>query len=255
MIDWNSILKLPPATLASDRAIPKTQLVAQGGLTKTEEKKLKDIDALTFYASLSKANTYMLPVKDNEHDIEAIIVLRCVLRTTASPIELGDVLHKIFPNPTMILFEAPDGRAGISVAIKRKSLAEYGAVVVESIQNTGFIEPAEAAYIPFLEDLSYNALPQEDLLTFINALATRCMLARTIRTLGFYPKCNEAQAETLVGQVKKLQSLQSEVNDLQKARRDKDITFAESTKIRLELNKKKQQRDQVAEEIRNLSND
>ena len=81
------------------------------------------------------------------------------------------------------------------------------------------------------------------------------MLSRVVKTLGFYPECKEASAETLVGQVKKLQSLQYEVAALERVRKDKETTFAESTKIRMELNDKKQQRDQVAEEIRNLCHD
>lgn len=252
MMDWNDVLQLPTQALAGDRAIPKTQLVAQGGLTKTEEKKLKNVQALTFFASLSKANTYMLPVKDDTYDIEAIIVLRCVLRSSSGFSELEDVLHKAFPNPTMLLFEAPDNRVGVSVAIKRKSRAERGATVVENAQGTGLVDYESDLYAPFFDGLDFNSLPQTDLLSFVSSLATRCMLSRAAKALGFYPKCKEASAETLVGQVKELQSLQYEVAALERARRDKGITFAESTKIRMELNDKKQQRDQVAEEIREI---
>lgn len=254
-MDWNNVLQLPTQTLAGDRAIPKTQLVAQGGLTKTEEKRLKNIAALTFFASLSKANTYMLPVKDDKYDIEAIIVLHCVLRTSSGFTELEDVLHKVFPNPTMLLFEAPDNRVGVSVAIKRKSRAEHGATVVESVQGTGLVDYGSKLYAAFFDGLNFNSLPQENLLSFASSLTTRCMLSRAVKALGFFPKCKEASAETLIGQVKKLQSLQYEVAALERVRRDKEITFAESTKIRMDLNDKKQQRDQVAEEIRNLCHD
>lgn len=255
MMDWNNVLLLPAQTLAGDRVIPKTQLVAQGGLTKTEEKKLKNVQALTFFASLSKANTYMLPVKDDTYDIEAIIVLRCVLRNSSGFTELEDVLHKAFPNPTILLFEAPDNRVGVSIAIKRKSRAERGATVVENVQGTGLVDYESNSYAPFFGGLNFNSLPQADLLSFVSSLATRCMLSRAGKALGFYPKCKEASAETLVGRVKKLQSLQYEVAVLERTRKDKEITFAESTKIRMELNDKKQQRDQVVEEIRNLCHD
>lgn len=254
-IDWNSILNLPSATLAGDRPIPKTQLVSQGGLTKNDEKKLKDMESLTFFASLSKANTYMPPVKDETYDIEAIVVLRCALRGMSSPTELGDILHKVFPNPMILLFEASNENMGISASIKRKSLAEHGAVVVENTQGAGLFDKSDGRYQPLLSRVSFDSLPQVNLLEFITALANRLMLSKAIPVLGFYPVCKEALAETLIGQVKKLQSLQSEVAHFEELRRSKDITLAQSTKIRMELNDKKKQRGLLAEEIRNLCND
>lgn len=253
-IDWNAIPNLPNATLAGDRPIPKTQLVAQGELTKNEEKRLKDMKSLTFFASLSKANTYMPPAKDDQHDIEAIIVLRCALRGISSATKLGDILHKVFPNPTILLFEAPNESVGISASIKRKSLAEYGAVVVENTQETGLFDTSDKRYQPLLSSVPFDSLPQANLLEFMVALVNRLMLSKAIPVLGTYPVCKEALVETLIGQVKDLQSLQFEIGRLEELRRSKDATLAESTKIRMKLNDRKMQRDLLAEEIRNLCN-
>lgn len=253
-MDWNSILNLPNVTLAGDRPIPKTQLVSQDGLTKSDEKKLKDMESLTFFASLSKANTYMPSIKDEEHDIEAIIVLRCVLRGMSSPTELGDILHKVFPNPTILLFEAPNENVGISASIKRKSLAEHGAVVVENTQGTGLFDIADERYQPLLSRVSFDSLPQANLLEFMVALANRLMLSKAIPVLRFYPVCKEALTETLIGQVKDLQSLQLEIGRLEELRRGKDIMFAESTKIRMKVNEQKKQRECVVNDIREICN-
>lgn len=49
-IDWNGILRLPEAALAGCRRIPKTVLVKQAMLTKTEQKRLDKVARLEHFA-------------------------------------------------------------------------------------------------------------------------------------------------------------------------------------------------------------
>lgn len=252
MMGWNDILKLPASTLAGERSIYKTQVVTQGNLTKTEEKKLAGVAKLTLFASLQKSNTYMLPVKNDDYDIEAIIVLHCELKSGAHPSEIAALLHKVFPNPTVILFDDTAGRMGISAAIKRKSRAEHGAVVVETVQGSGLFRPESSGYDAFLAQLSYDQLPQTDLLGYMDALSNRVMLSKTIPTLGFYPRCKEAAAETFSVLVKQLESLKSRIGVLQTQRKDKETTLAESTKIRMQIKQEQQLLDQISKQVKEL---
>lgn len=51
-VDWNGILRLPDAALAGCRRIPKTVLVKQAMLTKTEQKRLDKVARLEHFATV-----------------------------------------------------------------------------------------------------------------------------------------------------------------------------------------------------------
>lgn len=250
-MEWEKMLGLPAATLAGNRRIPKTQLVAQGRYTKREEKLLAAAESLTHVATLQKSNTPMLPVSDEEHDVAAILYLRCVMKRRSGTAELAELLHRTFPNPTVLLFEA-EGACGVSVALKRKSLAEHGAVVVEQIAGTGWFDPDDVAYGSYLEAVAYSALPQATLLEFVRTLVRRTLAAKCIGALGFYPAVGEGAVDELMAQVRRMSELQTQIEGLQVRRRSRETSLADSTKLRVEIKKLEKERSAVAEGIKEL---
>ena len=250
-MDWIQRLGLPPACDAGGRAIPKATLVRQGNLTKLEEKRLRGIERLELCATLQKSNTYMPPVSDDTYQVDAVICLRCELRAGGAPADVAELLHPMFPNPTVILFER-GGEAAVSVAVKRKSLAERGAVVVEAVENSGLFDPSQDVYSEFLDELRYERLPQGTLLEFVQAAAARVQLAKAARTLGFYPKCPDGQVVQFKGHLEKMTSLQSRINELQAARRDPDVGLNDSSKLRIEIKKLEKERDKQAAILKEL---
>ena len=250
-MEWEKMLGLPAATLAGNRRIPKTQLAAQGRYTKREEKLLAAAESLTHVATLQKSNTPMLPVSDEEHDVAAILYLRCVMKRRSGTAELAELLHRTFPNPTVLLFET-EGACGVSVALKRKSLAEHGAVVVEQIAGTGWFDPDDAAYADYVARIAYPALPQATLLEFVHTFAQRTLGVRCIGTLGFYPAVREGAADELVVQVRRMSELQTRIEELQARRRSRETSLADSTKLRAEIKKLEKERSAVAEGVKEL---
>lgn len=250
-MEWEKALGLPAATLAGNRRIPKTQLVAQGCYTKREEKMLAAVESLSHVATLQKSNTSMLPVSDEEHDVAAILYLRCVMKCRSGTAELAELLHRTFPNPTVLLFEAEEA-CGVSVALKRKSLTEHGAVVVEQIAGTGWFDPDDTAYGNYLEAIAYSALPQATLLEFMRTFAQRTLGVRCIGTLGFYPAVREGAVDELVAQVRRMSELQTQIEELRARRRSRETSLADSTKLRVEIKKLEKEKLVVAEGIKEL---
>lgn len=250
-MEWEKMLGLPAATLAGNRRIPKTQLAAQGRYTKREEKLLAAAESLTHVATLQKSNTPMLPVSDEEHDVAAILYLRCVMKRRSGTAELAELLHRTFPNPTVLLFEAEEA-CGVSVALKRKSLAEHGEVVVEQIAGTGWFDPDDVAYSSYLEAAAYFALPQATLLEFVRALVRRTLAAKCIGALGFYPAVREGVVNELMTRVRRLGELQTQIEELQARRRSRETSLADSTKLRVEIKKLEKEKLAVAEGIKEL---
>ncbi|MBP3884038.1 MAG: DUF4391 domain-containing protein [Olsenella sp.] len=253
-MDWATTLNLPSATLAGGKTIPKTVLTAQGGLNKAEEKLLKQYSRLTHVATIQRATARIAPVSDDGHEIGSVIYLSCELMRSGGFGELAAVLHKAFPNPAVLLFEEPGGKVGVSVSIKRKSLAEKGAVVVERTEAARLFDPNEQAYMDYLADIRHAALPQSDLLAYVSALCDRTAKAAAIASIGEYPRCKDADTPQLMALLVHLRDSQNEINVLRSQYRDKEATLAESSRLRMALKKKEREHARLANEIKELCN-
>lgn len=251
-MDWVTTLNLPSATLAGGKTIPKTVLTSQGGLTKAEEKLLKQYSHLTHIATIQRATARIAPVSDDEHEIGSVIYLSCELVRSGGFGELVAVLHKTFPNPVVLLFEEPGGMVGVSVSLKRKSHAEKGAVVVERTESARLFDSEDAAYADYLADIRHAALPQSDLLAYVTALCDRTAKAAAIGSIGEYPHCKDADTPQLMALLAHLRDSQNEINVLRSQYRDKEATLAESSRLRMELKKAERVRDGIASEIKEL---
>lgn len=251
-MDWAATLSLPGATLAGGKTIPKTVLTSQGGLTKAEEKLLKQYSRLTHVATIQRATARIAPVSDDEHEIGSVIYLSCELVRSGGFGELAAVLHKVFPNPVVLLFEEPGGKVGVSVSLKRKSLAEKGAVVVERTETARLFDPTEQTYADYLADIRHNALSQSDLLAYVNALCDRTAKAAAIGSIGEYPRCKDADTPQLMALLSRLRDARSGINVLRSRYRDKETTLAESSRLRMELKKAERVCDGIASEIKEL---
>lgn len=249
---WDEVLCLPTASLTGDKPVHKTMLVSQGGLTTTEQKLLKQFSRLGLYATVSRQNARIAAVQSDDHDIASVIYLRCELVRAAGFGELADVLHKVFPNPVVLLFEEPGGKVGVSVSLKRKSLAERGAVVVERIETARLFDPTERAYADYLADIRHAALPQSDLLAYVSALCDRTAKAAAIASIGQYPRCKDADTSQLMALLAHLRNSQNDINVLRSRYRDKEATLAETSRLRMALKKKEREYDKLATEIKEL---
>lgn len=251
-MDWNEIFELPPAALAEGRRIPKTVVARQAELTKREQKTLDKVKRLSHFATVQKSTTRILPFKDDEHDVESIVFLLCEMSgKSAAFSEAAGLLHKCFPNPTVLLMEG-SGAIFVSAALTRKSLAEKGAVVVEEQRSTGPLDPNDPQTRAMLEGLSFGELPQEDLLAYLREMMWRIRLVRASRTLGFYPGCGERDKESLIRLLAEVERLGREASELAQTRRDRELSLNEQMRLRVRLKDVESRRDQAVAGIKEL---
>ena len=251
---WNDIFQLPDAALAGSKRVPKTMLVKQAALTKHEQKTLEKMRRLEHFATATKATTRMLPRVDDERDIQSIIFLRCEMAGTSQAVaEVARLVHKCFPNPTVIMQDVKD-RLCISVSLTRKSHAERGATVMEAVESTGLFDGKAPEWQPFLDAIAYPRLPQSDLYEYLNAMATNVMLSRAIDALGFYPQSRGNDQQRILTLVDRYDALKTDVNRLYEERRSRDITLNESAKLRMRIRKAENQQNAILNEIKELCN-
>ena len=251
-IDWNGILRLPEAALAGCRRIPKTVLVKQAMLTKTEQRRLDKVARLEHFATGQKSTTRTPLYEDDERNVQSVVFLRCEMTAgTMAVAEVAELVHKCFPNPTVLLVEAGD-RACVSVALTRKSQAEQGATVVDRIESTGAFEPYSPEYADFLGALAFGQLSQNDLWEYLLDLSRAVALSRAIGGLGFYPKCPAQDREKLIVLTARYDELGASVKRMKEQRRSKDITLNESAKLRMEMKEEERRLRAIADDIKEI---
>lgn len=253
-MDWNDVFKLPGAALAGYKRIPKTVLTRQAQLTKHEQKALDKVAGLRHFATVQKSTTRVLPHVDDERDIQSVVFLYCELAGGSRAFaEVAALLHKCFPNPTVIVFDSA-GTSCISAALTRKSLAEAGAVVVDSVESTGAFSVSDEAYTPFLGSLGFHDIPQDDLLVFVRELAWRIRLARAVPALGFYPRCEPRERERLSQLIVGKDMLERELSNIETARRQGDLSMNEKAKARMRMKEVNGKIDRTVAEIKEICN-
>ena len=253
-VNWNDVFQLPQAALAGDRRIPKTVLTKQALLTKTEQKVLDKVRKLTHFATVQKSTTYIPSHVDENYDIQSILMLQCEMADSTAYSEVARLLHKSFPNPTVILFDGPKDVC-ISVAIKRKSLAEKGAIVVDIVESTGGFSLSDESYKPFLDSLVFDKLSQQDLLVFLNDLTWDVRLSHGIQAIGFYPQCPEHDRDKLSNLIEQYEALTTKITSIiQQRKTNKDLTLNESAHLRIELRGLEQEKEGVSKEIKEVCN-
>lgn len=251
-MDWNDVFALPDTALAGGRRIPKTVLTSRAMLTKHEQRVLDKMRRLEHFATVAKGTAQVLPRVDDEYDIQSVIFLRCEMAGDSEAVaEVARLLHGCFPNPTVICQEA-GGKVAISASLTRKSHAERGATVVYDVESTGLFDPDDERYRPLIAALAFDALPQDDLLSYLRALAGCLRLSRAIGPLGFYPSCAPEDREHLLALVADYDASQRQVDGLAEQRRAKDVSPNESARLRVQIRKAERQRNAALDEIKTI---
>lgn len=252
--DWNAILHLPDMALAGDRRIPKTMLVRQARLTKAEQRVLDHAGTLSHFATVQKSTTHIPPTVDSDHDIQSVLFLRCEMVRGSAYTEMAKLIHKCFPNPTIILFDGVN-ESCISAARTRRSLAEKASTVIEKVESTRAFEPQDPLYEPFLRSLDFNRLPQTDLLSYLDGIIWNIRLSRTSKRLGFYPHFNGIESSHIERLLDEWEELFDKTDDVRRRWKDKNLSLNDSARLRITLKQLEKKLGQVEDSIKEACND
>lgn len=256
-VEWNRYLGLPQEALVGGKRIHKTVLVERAGLSKHEQQQLRDLKELSFYATVSKSSAGILPHVDDMFDIRAVVYLDCLLETWNGATELALILHRAFPNPTVLLMRLADSFGGrmVSVALKRKSMAEASATVVEDVESTAVLEPVSADTTRFWPVFAFDRLPQNDLLDYTRGMLDVIAFSKVYQRLGFMPRIDLMHRDEVRGNLRKLKQLDGEIRRLRAQRKDKDTTLGESADLRVLESGKTKEAQSIVDHIKELCHD
>ena len=133
-----------------------------------------DLDSVTWAYTLKPSTIQIQPYEDAEREYLEIALLQADLKSPKRVARLAQIIHRAIPYPVILIF-AHQTAVMISLAHKRFSQAEKGAIVADDFLATGWIDlagptPHQQA---FLASLRVADLPHTHFYAFYAALADR----------------------------------------------------------------------------------
>lgn len=156
-----------PADTRVERRVPKKLLLEQGAPTASDKRQIQaGIEDLLWVAALKPNNIGVPPFRDGVREYLEIAVLTTTLRDNAKSTRLTELIHRAIPYPVVLVSVQADSQS-LSLAHKRWSQGEAGAVVIEEVRRTASVRldaPSECEEA-FLASLALSGLHARDLYT------------------------------------------------------------------------------------------
>ncbi len=161
--DFIAALALP-ADARVDQRVPKKLFLEQGAPTAADKRQIQDgIEEVIWVAALKPTNIGVPAFRDEVREYLEIAVLTAMLRSAAKTTRLTELIHRAIPYPVVLVTAQGDG-VSLSLAHKRWSQGETGAVVIEDLRRTAPCGPIRARQgSSFLVSLALSGLPTRDL--------------------------------------------------------------------------------------------
>lgn len=169
-------LALPADALVEQR-VPKKLLLEQGAPTAADKRRIQNgIGEVIWFAALKPTNIGVPAYRDEVREYLEIDVIAADLRDSAEGSRLTELIHRAIPYPVVLVVAQGEG-VSLSVAHKRWSQGEAGAVVVEEMRATTVFRPDKPSEceVAFLDSLAVSGLQARDLFTLYQGWFDRVM--------------------------------------------------------------------------------
>ena len=155
-----------------------------------------DIDTITWVYTFKPTTIPIHAYKDDEREYDEVALLQVDLKTQKRTGRIVEIIHRAIPYPLVLVFVF-ETSVVISLAHKRFSQAERGAIVAEEFVTTEWIDLAPRAGPPprsgptpirqaFLDSLAVTKLSQTHFYAFYSALMDRLIALDCARLTGEY---------------------------------------------------------------------
>lgn len=147
----------------------------------------EDIDAVTWQYTLKPSTLPIQAYEDGQREYQEVHILQVDLKTMKRTSRIAEVIHRAIPYPLVVVF-AFGKTCAISLAHKRFSQAEKGAIVAEDFIITDWIDLSAPTPIQqaFLASLMVSALPHMHFFAFYSAIWDRIIALDCARLTGEY---------------------------------------------------------------------
>jgi len=147
----------------------------------------EDIDTITWQYTLKPSTIPIHAYEDEQREYQEVALLQVDLKTQKRTGRIAEVMHRAIPYPLIIVF-AFETTCAISLAHKRFSQAEKGAIVAEEFLITDWVELSAPTSIQeaFLANVAITALPHTHFFALYSSLMDRLVALDCARLSGQY---------------------------------------------------------------------
>ena len=147
----------------------------------------EDIDTITWQYTLKPSTIPIQVYEDKHREYLEVAVLQVNLKTLRRTSRIAEIVHRAIPYPLVIVFVL-EPVCALSVAHKRFSQAEKGAIVAEDFIITDWIDLSAPTAIQkhFFASLAVSTLPHTHFFAFYSALVDRLVALDCARLTGEY---------------------------------------------------------------------
>lgn len=153
----------------------------------------EDIDVITWQYTLKPSTIPIQAYEDDQREYHEVAILQVNLKTLNRTSRIAEIIHRAIPYPLVVVFTYKT-MCTMSLAHKRFSQAEKGAIVAENFLITDWIDLLSPTLIQqaFLDSIALSVLPHTHFYAFYSALIDRTVALDCARLTGEY--CIESTA-------------------------------------------------------------
>lgn len=218
-------LRLPDVSRVG-RRVPKALLLEHGAITPADRRAIeRGIDELLWVAALKPTTVGVASFRDDVREYLEVAVLQLTLRAGAGLPRLVELVHRAVPNPVMVLTEL-GGSGNLSLAHKRRSLAEAGKMVLDGeVVSVELPHSSEVFGADLAAALVLDQQPGMSLFTIYQGWIDAALALAAARLTGTYTIASAPEARVVrMEGLRECIRLGAEVSRLQKtAAREKQM--------------------------------
>ncbi|MFG0305766.1 MAG: DUF4391 domain-containing protein [Phycisphaerales bacterium JB040] len=209
-----------PDSCQLGKRVFKKLFIENGSLTAADKRAFTDdIDTIVWEYTLKPSTMPVKGYEDDDREYHEVAIIQVNLKTDKRTRRICEVVHRTIPYPIFLVLVLPP-RIAISVAQKRFSRAEHGAIVAEDIRLTPWMDADEPDPIhgQFIESLALPGLPQTDFFALYTGLVDRVAALEAARLTGEYRLGNSPQqAKERRDRLADCRGIEQEIADLRAA--------------------------------------
>ena len=164
-----------PASSHLGKRVFKKLFFENASLATADKKTLKDdVESVIWQYTLKPSTIPIKPYTDDAREYLEVAVLEVVMRSQRPCKRLAEAIHRAIPYPLLLAFSCQKA-CSLSLAPKRFSQAEKGALVAEEYFTTDWIDLRKPSKVEraFLDSLSLTGLPHTHFYAFYSGLLDR----------------------------------------------------------------------------------
>lgn len=211
-----------PTKAQTDRRIYLKDILSRLELNSRDKQSFeKTVGTIHVKGILNESTSNIWSYVDDAYYYKEIILFYVVLKDITKVAFVNEQLHRVFPNPIVIIYEFKNKYA-ISTALKRLNKLEKGKTVIEEIQLSDFFE-LDDKHIQLLNKHSYD---HNNLKSYYEGVNNIVATEKLVDLTGVVPevidetaKAKSTKIKQLIKQKKELEEAYKEADSMQEKMR------------------------------------